>query len=144
MQSARTAKLPIQNPEPPPWGAEPFSYERVVQPVLDANCVRCHDGADTKKSDLRGNRGTDRIPASYRTLIAGGWVDYFDCIYGARHFKAEPLSFGSLKSRLFVVLDGKQHKEVTLKPDDLRAIKAWIDLNCPLWPDYTYRFDRPK
>jgi hypothetical protein len=25
----------------------------------------------------------------------------------------------------------------------MRALKAWIDLNCPLWPDYTYRPDRP-
>jgi hypothetical protein len=25
----------------------------------------------------------------------------------------------------------------------MRAIKAWIDLNCPLWPDYIYRPDRP-
>jgi len=28
----------------PSWGAVPFSYEKVVQPVWDAQCVRCHDG----------------------------------------------------------------------------------------------------
>ncbi len=26
---------------------------------------------------------------------------------------------------------------------ELRAIKTWIHLNCPLWPDYEYRPDRP-
>ena len=26
--------------------------------------------------------------------------------------------------------------------DEMRAIKAWVDLNCPLWPDYQYRLDR--
>jgi hypothetical protein len=129
---------------PPPWGAVPFDYERVVQPVLDANCVRCHDTKSKAKLDLRGQRDANRIPASYRTLIAGGWVDYFDWYYAARPFKAEPLSFGTPKSRIFTALKQKQHERVTLKPDDLRALKAWIDLNCPLWPDYRYRLDRPK
>ena len=32
---------------------------------------------------------------------------------------------------------------VALKPEDLRALKAWIDLNCPLWPDYRHRKKRP-
>ncbi len=37
---------PPQNLEPPPWGTEAFDYQRVVQPVLDAHCVRCHDGRE--------------------------------------------------------------------------------------------------
>ena len=129
---------------PPPWGAVPFDYERVVQPVLDANCVRCHDTKSKSRLDLRGQHDAARVPASYRALVTGGWVDYFDWIYGARPFKAEPLSFGTPKSRLFTALAQKQHEKVTLKPDEWRALKAWIDLNCPLWPDYRYRPDRPK
>ena len=54
--------------------------------------------------DLRGTRDAQRVPASYRSLIAGGWVHYFDFTYGMRHFKAEPLSFGSLQSRVWQVL----------------------------------------
>ena len=130
---------------PPPWGAEAFDYERIVQPVLNANCVRCHDTkSDKPKLDLRGTHDAHRVPASYRSLIAGGWVHYFDWHYGSRHFKAEPLSFGTLQSRLFTALTEKQHETVTLKPDEMRALKAWIDLNCPLWPDYIYRPDRPS
>ena len=129
---------------PPPWGGIPFDYEKVVQPVLDANCVRCHDTRSQSKLDLRGQRDANRIPASYRTLVTGGWVDYFDWIYGARPFMAEPLSFGTSKSRIFTTLADKQHESVVLKPDEMRALKAWIDLNCPLWPDYRYRLDRPK
>lgn len=128
----------------PPWGAVPFDYERVVQPVLDAKCVRCHDTKSEAKLDLRGTRDTHRVPASYRTLIAGGWVDYFDLSYGSRHFKADPLTFGTLKSRLFTALAGKQHDDVELTSGERRALTAWIDLNCPLWPDYRYRPDRPR
>ncbi|MHB8971592.1 MAG: HzsA-related protein [Pirellulaceae bacterium] len=129
---------------PPPWGAVPFDYERVVQPVLDARCVRCHDMQAESQLDLRGTRDSNRVPASYRSLIAGGWVHYFDWYWGARHFKAEPLSFGTLQSRLFKVLADDKHQEVTLTVDERRALTAWIDLNCPLWPDYRLRTERPQ
>jgi hypothetical protein len=142
-QAARALTRPVQPLTPPPWGAVPFDYERVVQPVLNANCVRCHDTKSDAKLDLRDTRDADRVPASYRSLIAGGWVHYFDWHYGSRHFKAEPLSFGTRQSRLFTALGKKQHETVALKPEELRALKAWIDLNCPLWPDYRFRNERP-
>ncbi|HQN00564.1 MAG TPA: hypothetical protein PLL36_05790, partial [Candidatus Hydrogenedentes bacterium] len=82
------------------------------------------------------------IPASYRSLIEGGWVHYFDYTWGIRPFKAEPLSFGTLQSRLWEVLKDPNHGEVDLTRDEMHAIKAWVDLNCPLWPDYQYRLDR--
>jgi hypothetical protein len=129
--------------DPPPWGTEAFDYQRVVQPVLNAHCVRCHDGREPESTDLRGTLGADRVPVSYRTLIEAGWVHYFDFTYGMRHFKAEPLSFGTVRSRLWKVLADEDHEEVSLDEAGMRAIKAWIDLNCPLWPDYVYRPDRP-
>jgi hypothetical protein len=88
-------------------------------------------------------RDAQRVPASYRSLVSGGWVHYFDWAYGSRHFKAEPLSFGAMKSPLFDVLGSETHKDLALDPDDLRALKEWIDLNCPLWPDYQDRLARP-
>lgn len=135
---------PPRTLDPPPWGAEPFDFQKVVQPVLDTNCVSCHDGRESAKLDLRGTLDAGRVPASYRALIKGGWVHYFDWHWEGRHFKAEPLSFGTLQSRLFKVLADEHHQEVALEGNDMRAIKAWIDLNCPLWPDYVYRPDRPK
>jgi hypothetical protein len=134
---------PPQQLEPPPWGTAAFDYPRVVQPVLNAHCVRCHDGREPGRSDLRGTLDAGRVPASYRALIQGGWVHYFDLTYGMRHFKAEPLSFGTLQSRLWTVLADKHHEEVAIDEPGMRALKAWIDLNCPLWPDYIYRPDRP-
>jgi len=127
--------------EPDPWGAEPFSYQKVVQPVLNKNCVRCHDGSQPKRPVLTGELDQHRIPASYHSLMEGGYVHYFDWDYSMRHFKAEPLSFGTLQSNLWTVLEDCQHLEVKLKEAEIRALKAWIDLNCPLWPDYNP--DRP-
>ncbi|MFV2070380.1 MAG: hypothetical protein ACC645_25730, partial [Pirellulales bacterium] len=125
---------PPRQLNPPPWGTEAFDYQRIVQPVLDDHCVRCHDGREPGRSDLRGTLDANRVPRSYRTLIEGGWVHYFDFTYGMRHFKAEPLSFGTLQSRIWKVLADKPHEAVSLDEAGMRAIKAWIDLNCPLWP----------
>jgi hypothetical protein len=146
--SASPAGKPIalrreaRRPDPPPWGAGAFSYESVVQPVWDARCIRCHDAAHRKKIDLTGTLDAERIPASYRSLISRGLVHYFDCTWGREHHKAEAMTFGTLRSRLWQVLDAG-HNGVKLTTDEVRRIKCWIDLNCPLWPDYLYRMDRP-
>ena len=142
-QTTKALAEPVRALDPPPWGAKPFDYERVVQPVLDRRCGSCHNGSKKERLDLRGTLDADRVPASYRALIAGGWVHYFDWMYGSRPFKAEPLTFGTLRSRLFDALKKKQHEAVKLDLAEMRALKAWVDLNCPLWPDYTYRPERP-
>jgi len=127
--------------QPPPWGAGPFSYEQVVQPVWDARCIRCHNAKDKQQINLTGVLDRDGIPASYRTLIAKGWIHYFDYTWGREHSKAEPLTFGTVKSRLWKILDAGHH-DLQLTSQETRRVKCWIDLNCPLWPDYIFRPDR--
>jgi hypothetical protein len=127
--------------QPPPWGAGPFSYEEVVQPVWDAKCVRCHNAKDEQQINLTSVLDTDGVPASYRTIITKGWVHYFDYTWGQEHSKAEPLSFGTVKSRLWEVLDGG-HYDVRLTNEEARCVKCWTDLNCPLWSDYIFRPNR--
>jgi hypothetical protein len=70
--------------------------------------------------------------------------------FGRKPFSSAPLDLHFFTcwsepapSRLFKTLAQKQHQSVALKPDDLRVLKAWIDLNCPLWPDGRFRNDRP-
>jgi hypothetical protein len=127
-------------PSAPPWGAGPFWYEQVVQPVLDRHCLSCHDGSQGKsKIDLTAALDENHSPASYRTLIQKGYVHHFDCNWHKQHQKAEPLSFGTVKSRLFPILADDNHQKVKLSHNELRAIKCWIDLNCPLWGDYQHR-----
>lgn len=134
-------KRPPSQPEAPPWGAGAFAYEQVVQPVWDAKCVRCHDANDKRRLNFTGKPDASGVPASYRTLIEQGWVHYFDFTWSKRHNKAEPLTFGTLKSKLWPVLDAG-HYQVELTRDERRRVKTWIDLNCPLWPDYQFRLNR--
>jgi len=130
-------------PEVASWGGRPLSYELVVQPVLDAKCVRCHNADHKMKLDFRGVLDTERIPASYRTLISRGLVHHADFGYNSGgNEKLPPLSLGTVKSKLWKVLDAGHH-DVKLTTDDMRRIKTWTDLNCPLWPDYLFRPNRP-
>ncbi len=150
-ESRRTTPLPYQviatrnkpvNPVPPPWGAGPFSYQKVVQPVWNTHCISCHDANDKQGFNLAGTLDKEKVPASYRTLISGGWVHYFNCHWNLRHHEAKPKTFGSFKSKLWPILDTGHHG-VKLSEDEMRAVKCWIDLNCPLWPDYQFRPKRP-
>ncbi len=59
-------------PEPPEWGTDGFSYAHVVQPVLDRNCVECHNGLDAPEGvDLSGDK-TDFFNVSYEILAREG------------------------------------------------------------------------
>ena len=137
---ARTA----QHLDCPPWSGAAFSFEEVVQPVLDTHCVTCHDEDHKMHLDFTGTLDENRVPASYRSLIIPGLVNY--CDYGWNSGgceKKEPLTFGTLKSKLWDVLNAGHHG-VRLTTDDVRRLKTWIDLNCPLWPDYVERTLRPR
>lgn len=146
--SAPPAKTPLASHrapselQPPPWGSQPFAFQTVVQPVLNSKCVSCHGANDKGGIHLTATLDADKVPASYRTLIEGGWVHYFDMTYGLRHHKAEPLSFGTSQSKLWKLLEAGHH-DVQLSRDEMHALKCWIDLNCPLWPDYIPRDQRP-
>lgn len=129
--------------QPEPWGTGAVDYEKIVQPILDAKCVQCHNATEPNGIDLSRVHDQYRVPASYRNLIRGGWVHYLD--YGwnsGGNEKRFPLTFGTVKSKLFPVIE-KEHHGVTLSTDEMRCIKIWVDMNCPLWPDYQLRETRP-
>ncbi len=134
---------PPRELQPPPWGPEPFDYSKVVQPVWDTHCVQCHDGRPDQHINLSSTLDAEKIPLSYRELITQGWVHYLDFGYNSGgNEKRDAMTFGSLKSKLWLLLDAG-HYDVKLSLEDRHRIKCWIDLNCPLWPDYQYRPERP-
>jgi hypothetical protein len=140
MQAMR--KSPAE-PVAPPWGAGPFWFESVVQPVLDARCVACHNARTPNKIDLSGTLDKDSIPVSFRKLVHSGTIHFFN--YGYQTgvpYKAAPYTFGTVKSRLWTILKDQNHSDVKLTPHQEQAIKCWTDLNVPLWGDYAFRPER--
>jgi hypothetical protein len=102
-------------------GSFPFSYPRLVQPVLDQHCVKCHaDNPDTAP-----NLGRDPIArnwyASYASLVPGfGFYDYGD------PYRTTPGQFGALGSRLYKLLqDG--HHDVQLTAEEMHRLTLWLD-----------------
>lgn len=128
---------------PPAWGAGPFSYEKVVQPVLDAKCAQCHNATRADGLNFSNTLDEEKVPASYRTLISKGLVHYLDCGWNSGGCELmPPLTFGTVKSKLWTVLNAGHH-DVRLTTDEMVRIKTWTDLNCPLWPTYMERSKRP-
>ncbi|MBT3202299.1 MAG: hypothetical protein HN350_20560, partial [Phycisphaerales bacterium] len=145
---------------PPPWGTTNFSYERMIQPIFNKHCLKCH-GDNTKKAfrklDLRltknperGNYGRD-FSNVYMTLIGPGqyrkgkmklknYTGAVDISAGTRAWKTQqysrpfkPMTFFSFNSLLLKIIttDKKNHKDLKLDADELRMLTAWMDLNCP-------------
>jgi len=73
-----------QDLEPPEWGAVPFDYASIVQPVLDQYCVECHDARQTPHLHLDrsecallrhrgyGSSGTAGLPQNHTTRSQAG------------------------------------------------------------------------
>jgi hypothetical protein len=102
-------------------GSNPFSYPRLVQPVLDRHCVQCHaENADTAPSMAREPLAGHWY-ASYNNLVPEfGFYDYGD------PYRTTPGRFGARASKLYELLqDG--HYDVKLPAEDLHRLTLWLD-----------------
>ncbi|MBI3920855.1 MAG: hypothetical protein HY318_05495 [Armatimonadetes bacterium] len=139
---------PPRDLEPPEWGAEPFDYSRIVQPVLDRYCADCHGGAKPPKGvDLTGDK-TDWFNVSYDVLTRG-WVSWIDTRNGQEQniLQIAPKTWGSPASRLSKLIltghpDEKGNPRVQMEDASRRRLFAWIDLNVPYYG--TYEMDNPQ
>ena len=124
-------------PEVP--GANPFSYVRMVQPVLDRNCVACHQ--EKKAVDLTGTlAGKNGWTRSYENL-AGKYGFYYhvsngsikDPIHGGS--RTEAGKFGARASKLLPYLE-EDHYGIKLSDDDFHRITLWLDSNSEFFGSY--------
>ena len=122
-------------------GSNPFSYPRLVQPVLDRHCVTCHAKNKGKAPDLgptvtRSNGWTQ----SYVSL-AGKYGFYFHVSNGSIRTgihggsRTVPGKFGAKASKLFQMLD-KGHNKLKLPPEDLHRLTLWLDANSEFYGAY--------
>jgi hypothetical protein len=126
---ALALKRPPSNPKPDVDGTNPFSYPRLVQPVLDKKCVSCHEkGVDGKKGPpldktvVRSKilRGTN-VYRSYESLIKQhAFYSYGDS------YRTVPEKFGAKASKLYKMLK-KGHHGVKLTDEEMHRITVWID-----------------
>jgi len=105
-------------PTPDVDGSHPFSYARLVQPVLDQNCVGCH--VTKKAPNLAREPIAGKFFASYNTLVRYGFTAYGD------NYHTIPGQFGAHAARLLGILD-KGHYGVALSSEDYHRLALWLD-----------------
>ena len=118
-------RRPPSKPSPEADGTNPFSYPRLVQPVLDKYCTKCHadSAAQGKKAPNLAREPVSRgWYASYNSLTRG----YAFHNYSPDQLRTTPGRFGARASRLLQMLD-RGHHDLKLPPEDLRRITVWLD-----------------
>ena len=141
--------------------ARGFSFLKDVQPILDAHCVKCHDGGATERGkqlpDLTATPVVDpsakRVwTASYLTLTGAKleehegrkrtpYLAHTNALVNWVHAQSTPplqppYACGAARSRLITMLAGG-HGNPRLERAELDRIACWIDLAVPFCGDYT-------
>jgi len=129
-------------------GTNPFSYPRLVQPVLDKHCVKCHTEDKTKKAPrldsgiVNSGRGSYMNPktnyyASYLSLAPKfGFYDYGGKNWNdPKWYRTTPGEFGARASKLYQMIK-KGHHKLKLPPEDMHRITVWLDSCSPFYGVY--------
>ncbi|HNX34824.1 MAG TPA: hypothetical protein PKM57_09375 [Kiritimatiellia bacterium] len=140
--------LGVNAPRPcdPDAPTEGFSFIRQIQPILDAHCVKCHDGGPKAagRPDLTGAESPGfrkgaarRFSKSYAALISGGRQTALLNWYSATGQSAmlPPYAQGSTQSKIMEHLEPSHHG-VAVSDAEKRLFACWIDLSIPFGGSY--------
>jgi hypothetical protein len=109
---------------PDPEGSWPLRFDRLVQPVLDRHCVRCH----SPQSDDKAAAAFDLTPAkAYENLLAYADKDLEKLAFEKP--QSIPGDCPARKSKLLALLvEGKGHEGVKLDDEGFRRLVTWMDV----------------
>lgn len=131
-------------------GTFPITFPRLVQPVLDKQCVTCHD-----ENRAKGKKQVPNLRADIGNKY--GWSEAYSSLTKA-HSKPDSMAWamcggngvmenhkelqysipgkvGARTSKLCKMLLGR-HKGVKLTPEELRRITCWLDCNSVFYGAY--------
>lgn len=130
-QTAARGRVPSKI-APGPVGSRPFNFLKLVQPILDAKCVKCHDGTKEKCPSLKGE------PEGWACKSFNVLVRHVEWSGWGRepHHNHEPMTlpgtFGAVASPLLKRLESK-HGGVEFTPDEWERLNTWMDANGACW-----------
>ncbi|HUS71854.1 MAG TPA: hypothetical protein VMY06_02225 [Sedimentisphaerales bacterium] len=143
--SKQSSRRPLAVKRPPSKiqtdvdGSNPFNYVRLVQPVLERNCVSCHQ--QEKALDLTGEiEGKNGWTRSYNNL-AEKYGFYFHVSNGSINqgvhggSRTIPGKFGAKASGLMAYMD-ERHYGVKLSEEDFHRLTLWLDCNSEFYGSY--------
>jgi len=124
--------------QPGPEGSNPFSFPLLVQPVLDRQCVRCHDGEKGPgKSALALTREPSgpftRAYESFKPFLR--WYEWGGA--SISQIATHPGHIGADASPLSRVLEDSNHmSQLHWTETDRRRLYLWLDANVPFYGTY--------
>ena len=130
-----------------------FSFAKEIQPILNKNCVDCHNGETPGAIDLRDTPVTDATmnkrlwsrsylnlteakqerPGHYQSNPEGGMVTWISKM--SRPTELPPKFSGAIKSPLLQMLDSGHHG-VALSNEEYQKLATWMDLLVPFCGTY--------
>jgi mono/diheme cytochrome c family protein len=150
----------------PKWGnAGILDYNKIVQPVFDRNCVRCHSGANPPAGVLLTGHYTRFFNMSYNTLVIRSQAEQKSRDYYTSKSRERPmvqslhLLYGTMLPFSACVTNGSAqdqsgsfvsrlpdffragHCKHDVPADDMRVIYEWIDAMIPYYSttDFAHR-----
>lgn len=123
--------------QPESEGSYPLTFPRLVQPVLEARCLPCHE-RQPKAPGLRGDRfGPHGWSEAFLTLkpLAWGMSGGNGVALKERQYSI-PGEVGARASKLYALLE-QGHHDVQLSAEELRRITLWLDANSNFYGAYT-------
>lgn len=121
-RAAATGQAP-QRIVPGPEGSWPFDYDKLVQPVLDQQCLPCHaPGNDGGRFNLAPGY-------SYSTLISYGQRGTLQShVLNAYHAGRSLPTSGGARSNALVRYLRREHYDVQLTAEHWERLATWMDL----------------
>lgn len=123
------ARRPPSHLEPGPEGTKPFGFPRLIQPLLDAHCVRCHDGTSGPDKSSLVLTGEEEGPFSRAYVNLRPYLKWpsYDAV-------TRPGELGADASPLAALLAGEAHgRFVRLPQSVLRVFYLWLDAQVPFY-----------
>ncbi|MFP4379338.1 MAG: hypothetical protein ACLFUS_02460 [Candidatus Sumerlaeia bacterium] len=146
---------------PGPEGSKPMTFARLVQPVLDEKCVKCHLEHPEKAPDLRADgelaKGLEqRAKEKALKIDKRNWTTsylnlwpyafaYNTRAYSEKHYwsvkpskmRTIPGKVGAYVAPLYELLTTGSHKDkVKLTPEEMERLVVWLDTQSVFYGAY--------
>jgi hypothetical protein len=128
-------KITVRDLTPPPWKQEPgkgFSFDKVVKPVLDRYCIKCH-GLDPKKPKGEKNLNFCGSRSSAFALLRDKTL-----VFTRRRARSTYKDSLSHAGRLGPLMLKRQKGKNKLDPASFARIITWLDLSGQYYGDYSW------
>lgn len=144
LRQALAVGRPPSRLEPGPDGTNPFSFVRLIQPILERHCTSCH-GEQTDRDSVPPvltSRSAAPFTLAYQNLRPYlRWYEWGGA--SISQIVTQPGRMGADESLLWSVFIDENHRQAVRLPNsDRRRLALWMDANVPFYGTYDHEDQR--